>query len=197
MSMRSPRLRLLVLCEDALQRGFIERLADRWEIGPRQRQINAAPAALESAAGYVLDNFVPFVDRWRSQRHDENVGAIVVIDGDEKGLQTRHHDLAVKLRAAGKPALDPRDPRFVILVPCWHIETWIAWLCGHRPVDERTRYKATHSTQGREVARMIERGVYSARLAAASWAPPAADEADHVPSLAAARGELRRLGVGV
>lgn len=42
-----------------------------------------------------------------------------------------------------------------------------------------------------------ERGVDSARLAAASWAPPAADEADHVPSLAAARGELRRLGVGV
>jgi len=194
--MKSPRLRLFVLCEDALQRGFVERLADRWEIGPRQRDIDAAPAARGSGAQYVLDHYVELVTRWRSQRHDENVGALIMIDGDEKGIQRRQQEFAAKLRAAGKPPIDPGDPRFVVIVPCWHIETWIAWLCGQRPIDERTRYKAS-DPRGGDVGRMIESGAYSPRLAVKSWTPPASDEALHVPSLAAARQELRRLGVTV
>lgn len=194
--MKSRRLRLRVLCEDALQRGFVERLADIWDIGPRQRDINAAPAARGSGAQYVLDHYVELVNLWRSQRHDENVGALVVIDGDEKGIQRRQQELAAKLREAGKPAIDPGDPRFVVLVPCWHIETWIAWLCGHRPIDERTRYKAS-DPHGRDVGRRIESREYSARLAADSWTPSASDEGLHVPSLASARQDLRRLGVTV
>lgn len=195
--MKSQKLRLRVLCEDALQRGFVERLADRWEIGPRQRDINAAPAARGSGAQYVLDHYVELVNLWRSQRHDENVGALVMIDGDEKGIQRRQQELAAKLREAGKPALDPGDPRFVIIVPCWHIETWIAWLCGHRPIDEQTRYKPARSQQGSHVGRLIENGDYSARLAVKTWTPAASDEAIYVPSLTCARQELRRLGVTV
>lgn len=194
--MQSRRLRLRVLCEDSLHRGFVERLADRWQVGPRQRSIDAAPAAHGSAARYVLDHFVEFVRLWRSQTHDENVGALVMIDGDERGMTRRRQELAERLRAAGDPALDPADPRFVIVVPCWHIETWVAWLCGHRSVDERTRYK-TADPQGRDVGRMIEDGSYSPRLAVRSWTPPDADEGSHVPSLANARQELRRLGVAV
>jgi len=187
---------LLILCEDSLQQEFIERLADRWTIGPRQRTILTAPASRGSGAQFVLDQFVRFVRRWRSMRHDENVGALVVIDGDEKGMSRRRQDLAELLAAAEEPALELDDPRFAVLVPCWHIETWIAWLCGHRPVDQHTRYKAA-DPQGAVVGRRIESREYSARLAVKAWTPPAPDEAVHIPSLSFARQELRRLGVGV
>ena len=150
--MQSRRLWLRVLCEDSLHRGFVERLADRWQVGPRQRSIDAAPAAHGSAAKYVLDHFVEFVRLWRSHTHDENVGALVMIDGDERGMPRRR--------------------------------------------QERTRYKAA-DPQGRDVGRLIEDGSYSPRLAVRSWTPPDADEGSHVPSLADARQELRRLGVAV
>lgn len=44
------------------------------------------------------------------------------------------------------------DP-VAIVVPTWHIETWIAWLCGHRPLDEQTRYKPDDVSGGVSVAR--------------------------------------------
>ncbi len=158
--MANPRLRLLILCEDSLQQEFIERLADRWAIGPRQRTVQTAPAA------------------------------------QEKGVLRRRQEFAALLRAAGESALNPNDPRFVVVIPCWHVETWIAWLCGHRPVDERTSYKPG-DPHGAAVAYKIKSREYSARLAAKSWTPPAVDEAVHLPSLASARQELRRLGVPV
>ena len=193
--MNSQRLRLLILCEDQLHQAFVERLADRWEVGPRQRKVKAAPHARGSAAQFVLDNFVGFVKSWRSQ-HDANVGGLVVIDGDEHGLARRRQQLIAKLAEAGEPSLDRGDPRFAILIPCWHIETWIAWLCGHRPVDEQTCYKP-EDPRGSEVGRRIKRGEYSARMAVKAWTPARGDEVEHVPSLDASRAELRRLGVAV
>lgn len=193
--MNSQRLRLLILCEDELHQAFVERLADRWDVGPRQRKIKAAPHARGSAAQFVVDNFVGFVKSWRSQ-HDANVGGLVVIDGDEHGLACRRQQLIAKLAEAGEPALDRGDPRFAIVIPCWHIETWIAWLCGHRPVDEQACYKP-EDPRGSEVGRKIKKGEYSARMAVKSWIPAHGDEAAQVPSLTAARDELRRLGVAV
>ena len=193
--MDSQKLRLNVLCEDRLHKNFVERLADRRGIGSWQRMIQASPHAPGSGAQFVLDNFVGFVKLCRSQ-HDVNVAGLVVIDGDEHGFQRRRQQVNDLLRGASEPPLDPKDRRFAMITPCWHIETWIAWLCGHRPVDERTRYKLDNP-QGREVSRKIDRGEYSARNAVKSWTPPCSDEAVHVPSLAASRGELRRLGVAV
>lgn len=195
MSMDSRKLRLHVLCEDKLHQNFVERLADRWGIGYWQRTIQASPHARGSAAQFVLDNFVGFVKSCRSH-HDANVAGLVVIDGDEHGLQRRRQQVNDLLRGAGEPALDPGDSRFAMIAPCWHIETWIAWLCGHRPIDETTRYKPQDSL-GSEVSRKIKKGDYSARLAVKSWTPPRSDEAVHVPSLATSREELRRLGVAV
>ncbi|UQA56242.1 hypothetical protein [Polyangium aurulentum] len=134
------------------------------------------------------------VKRWRAERHDANVGLLVVIDGDEQGLARRRQELAKKLKDADMAPIAPSDP-VAIVVPCWHIETWIAWLCGHRPVDERTRYKDDEAA-GREVARKIKGGEYSPRRAADAWTPPAPGEETHVPALTDARSELlRRLGV--
>lgn len=151
------------------------------------------PAARGTAAGYVLARYPDAVKRWRSASHDENVGLLVVIDGDEQGLLKRRQQLTEALKRAGVAPVEPSDP-VAVLTPTWHIETWIAWLCGHRPIDEQTRYKADDPA-GREVARKIERGEYSPRQAAERWAPPGHGEETHVPALAAGRIEVQRLGV--
>lgn len=190
--MKSGRRRLHVLCEDSLHQRFVESLADKWGIGPRQRRIDASPAARGSASQYVLDHYTAAVKRWRAERHDENVGLLVLVDGDEQGLVQRRRQLDQKLREASMAAISASDP-VAVFVPTWHIETWLAWLCGHRPVDELTRYKLDDAA-GREVARLIQQGQYSPRRAANAWWPAADDEDLHVPTLTHARQEARRVG---
>jgi hypothetical protein len=186
--MKSRRRRLHVLCEDDLHQQLVERLADRWSIGPRQRRIDAAPSALGSASQYVLAHFAGAVKRWRAESHDANVGLLVVVDGDERGVAARRQQLAQALKDAQLVPLAPSDP-VAIVVPTWHIETWIGWLCGHRPIDEKTRYKP--DVPGDVVGRRIRSREYSPQRAAEAWMPPAPNESTHVPSLTDARGELR------
>jgi hypothetical protein len=140
----------------------------------------------------VLDRYPAAVKRWRAESHDANVGLLVLVDGDEQGLVQRRRQLEQKLREAGMAPIAPSDP-VAIFVPTWHIETWIAWLCGHRPIDESTRYKLD-DLAGREVARQIHHGQYSPRRAADAWSPAAEGEEEHVPALAAARREAPRVG---
>lgn len=186
-------LRLHVLCEDPLHRGFVEQLCERAGIGPRQRTLRIAPCSRGSAADFVLANFIESYQLWRAQSHDLRVGLLVVVDGDAHGLERRRRQLAERLATAGEPTLAELEPRVAVLVPTWHMETWIAWLCGHRPIDEATRYKSADPS-GRAVGRMIEDGDYSVRKALAAWTPPQVDEPLHVPSLTHARKTLARLG---
>ena len=180
-------MRLYILCEDDLQKRFVECLAERWGIDRRHRVIDAAPKA-DNASQYVLDHYADAVRKWRRTSHDRHVYLLVVIDGDEHGVAVRKRQLEQVLRAAN---VDPPDPlRTVTLVPTWHVETWIAWLCGHRPIDEATRYKRD------EVFRKIEAGDYSPRRAVDAWIPAAEDEPAHVPALSEARREVARLGFG-
>ena len=190
--MKSQRRRLHVLCEDELHQRFVECLADRWHIGPRQRQITASPKAKGSASQYVLDNYVDAVKRWRADSHDTNVGLLVVIDGDNEGSDRRRRELALRLKDAKMAPIAVSDP-VAIVVPTWHIETWIAWLCGHRPLDEQTRYKPD-DVSGGVVGRKIRSGEYTPQRAADAWTPPAPDEAIYLPALTEARLEVRRLG---
>lgn len=180
-------MRLYVLCEDDLQKRFVERLAERWGFDRRHRSIDAAPKA-DNASQYVLDHYVDAISRWRRASHDRHVYLLVMIDGDEHGVVARRRQLEQVLSAAG---VDPADPsRTATLIPTWHIETWIAWLCGHRPIDEATRYKRD------EVDRKIKDGDYSPKRAVEAWTPAAENEPALVPALVDARREAARLGFG-
>ncbi|WP_437511379.1 hypothetical protein [Sorangium sp. So ce1099] len=141
----------------------------------------------------MLERYADAVRQWRAESHDRNVGLLVVVDGDEHGVARRRQQLAQKLKESMQEPIAPSDP-VAVIVPTWHIETWIAWLCGHRPIDEQTRYKGDDE-EGRAVARKIEHGEYSPQRAVDAWAPPASDEGAHVPSLTDARSAVGRLGV--
>lgn len=193
--MRSPFRRLRILCEDHAHRTFAERLAKHLGLGEREMRIDVSPAARGSAASYVVAEFAAAVKRWRSARHgNEKIGLLVVIDGDKDGVVRRRNELANQLRDHGVEPLAPADP-VAIIVPTWHIETWIAWLCGHRPIDVQTRYNGRDAA-GLDVYHKLEQGTYTAKLALAAWDHPAPDESTFVPSLTDARAELaQRFGV--
>jgi len=191
-NMKNRRLRLHVLCEDVAQQKFVESLATRWGI---DRKHLLTDTGIKSKTGdkHVLDRYAEAVRKWRSERHDANVALLVVIDGDNRGVALRREDLAKKLKDAGQDPITPADP-VAILVPTRHIETWIGWLCGHRPVDEQTRYKVDRGPlppAASEMARKIRNGDYTPRGAVKNWAPPAADEEEQVPSLSDARREIK------
>jgi hypothetical protein len=183
----SQRRRLQVLCEDRETARFVEHIATRWGIGERQRQIDTSPEGRGSGEQYVQRHFIEAIMAWRRVRH-ENVLLLIVIDGDNYGVQKRRNQLAQLLRDNQEVPISEKDP-IAIIVPTWHIETWIAWLCGHRPIDEQIRYNGRDAA-GLDVQHKIEHGVYTAKLAIAAWDPPAPDESTYVPSLTEARKEL-------
>lgn len=74
------------------------------------------------------------LNEYRRRRNDVSTMLVVMIDGDQRGLEKRRGDL--------KAACDKQDVRFVepedrvlIAVPTWRIETWLAYL-GGEDVDE-------------------------------------------------------------
>ncbi len=192
--MASKRIRLHVLCEDDLHHRFVEEVARRAGFDRRLLTFYPAPRAKGSASKFVLDNFVAMVRQWRRESHDLNVKLLVVVDGDQYGVERRRRELATLVQAAGLSPIAFDGHGVAVVVPTWHIETWIAWLCGHRPVDEETRYK-DDDPAGRDVGRRIKSGEYSVKRAIAGWLPAAAGEGEAVPSLSRARGDLRRIGV--
>jgi hypothetical protein len=116
------------------------------------------------------------------------IAFLVVIDGDNHGVLRRRNELLKRLRDSGAEPFAANDP-VAIIVPTWHIETWIAWLCGHKPIHEAQRYKLDEPL-GRDVARKMEAGEYSSRRAIDAWSSPSPDESTHVPSLTEARKEI-------
>ena len=67
----------------------------------------------------------------------ENVGLIVIIDGDDQGVDGRKRSLS--RACADRGVTPPGDgDRVLVCVPTWNIETWLAFLQGET-VDETRR----------------------------------------------------------
>jgi hypothetical protein len=64
---------------------------------------------------------------------------VVVVDGDDKGVERRLNELA---GACQTENIAPRqnDDRVVIAVPTWNIETWLAYLSGSDVDESRPDY---------------------------------------------------------
>lgn len=129
--------RVVILCEDARQRDFLNALC-------RERKLRVvrnlvSPQGAGAAAAWVLRHYVDEVRWLRSQRHQQNLGLIAVVDGDNVGLDGRLRSLANELTLKSLPPRDD-DEAIVHLIPTWSIETWLLWLIGV-DVDESTRFK--------------------------------------------------------
>lgn len=87
---------------------------------------------------------------------------IVVVDGDNDGVQRRRDLLADACQAAKIEDRSAAEP-VVVLVPTWNIETWLAYLAGESVDETRGDYprlsrESDCQPQVDGLASMCERG---------------------------------------
>lgn len=132
------RLRITILCEDREQERFLRALCER--LGLYVERIERPPPGTGSAEQWVRVHYPPEVRIHRAKANHVSIGLIVAIDGNSKGLTYRKKQLEEALTAA-ELELRGAQERVAVVVPTWSIETWLAWLCGFRDIDEKQPYK--------------------------------------------------------
>lgn len=139
--MGKPKVQLVILCEDREQERLVRRLWEHHPHAGRIIRVEIAPAGRGSGAQWVASHYAAQARAYRSQANHLNNGLVVVIDGDNLGVDGRQQQLQEALRADQQPERT-KEERIAILVPTWSIETWLLWLCGFS-IDEQTPYKGT------------------------------------------------------
>jgi hypothetical protein len=178
--MSSGRVRLILLCEDAAHESFaLSSFPTRF-----QRFIR-----IEKTGGNakVIARYPRELRELRSKRHQQNLGLLVIIDGDDRTYEARKQELEERLAIADLPERAPQDP-VAIVVPSRNIETWIAgFLKGFEAVDELHDYKGDATCREKDAARRAGE-FFGEWLRDESRPAP-----ENLPALADARTEFRRL----
>jgi len=135
----SRRVGLVILCEDKQQEVFCRKLLAemRWKLR-RPPRVLIAPGGKGSAKKYVLKNFPKELSEYRAKRNRVNTKLLVVIDGDELGVEKTLFNLS---ESCVKESVEFRkkNEAVAIFVPTWNIETWLAYL-DNQTVDERNKH---------------------------------------------------------
>jgi hypothetical protein len=179
--MRHREVRTVILHEDQAQRSFLRHLVKRLGINPERY------VPCRNNVG-VLQQLGQEVDALRARNFQKNVGLIVMIDADNKGLHGRVSELLDRIAKDSSSGSRKDGERLALVVPAWEIESWYVHLCvpAARPIDETQDYKPTPEW------RALEKDLgAAAKQAVDAWAP----EPGRVdpPSLTAARVELGRV----
>ena len=179
--MPRPEVRVVVLFEDQAQECFLRHLAKRLGLRPLRFE------NCQNNVG-VLQRLGREVDALRERSFQKNLGLVVVIDADDKGLQGRVAELLARLEADAGAGGRGDAERIALVVPAREIENWYVHLCvpAARPIDETHDYKPT--PEWRTLAKDLGG---AAKQAVAAWAP----EVGRLdpPSLSAAREEVARV----
>jgi hypothetical protein len=125
--------RVRLLCEDRRTDRFLGHLCKRFDVQVLASDV--APAGQGDASLWVRRRYASCVKLLREHRHQRNLGLIVAIDGDNKGVHARNIELAAELANAGVPPRE-EDEAIAVFVPTWSIETWLALLCTGATVVE-------------------------------------------------------------
>lgn len=180
--MSRDEVRIVVLYEDKAHDSFLRRLV---------KHLGLRPVRFEKCgdSSSVLARLGREVSELRAKKYQRNLGLVVVIDADEKGLAGRVAQLGQRIADDTSGGARADDERIAFVVPALEIENWYVHLCcpAARPIDEARDYKP--SPEWRDLARNL---ADAARRAVEAWSPVAGR--GDPPSLVAARDELGRVG---
>lgn len=180
-------LRVRILCEDRRTERFLRGVCRRF--GLQVLDVVVAPSAGGAASAWVAANYPKQVRLLRSKKYQRNLGLIVHIDGDNRGVNGRKADLDGRL-TSDQPALAARAPTeaIAVLVPTWCIETWLLHLSGIAQPPESDGLKRDPDTQYSAALHQLDSTLAdSIRAAVAAW------PGTTPPSLADGHGELQRV----
>ena len=151
----SRNVRIVLLCEDRQHETFVRRFLLRHGWNLRDFRVELSPHGRGSAEQFVREQFPRELQAIRA-KGDENVRLIVMIDGDDKGVNIRRDTLNAACEAQSITAPGATD-KVLICVPTWNIETWFAFLDGHEVDESVSDYP--------RLARERDCAVYAERLA--------------------------------
>jgi hypothetical protein len=181
-----PGRRVRILCEDRLTERFLRRLCERF--GVHVLESSVAPSGRGAASVWVKKQYPASVRALRARRHQQNLGLLIGIDGDNQGVQARERELAEELVAAQEPPREPAEP-IALFVPTWSIETWLAYLCVRGDPTEDRSLKSDAAC--RDLWEDGKRASATIAQAVKAWRT----EVVPLPSLAAAYQESNRLSL--
>jgi hypothetical protein len=185
--MAEGQRRLRLLCEDRRTERFIRRLCERYRIELMQPP-EVAPVGKGAASAWVLRSYASQVRKRRSKSFQANLGLLVVIDGDNVGMEARLRELDAELRLAKAEPRGDAEP-IAIFVPTWSIETWLAHLSGIEGIAETRPLKG--DGEMRALWRDGTTEATTIRAAVGAW-----NGSDTpLPSLLAAYAEAPRVGL--
>jgi hypothetical protein len=174
-------VRVVVLYEDKAHDSFLRKLVKNLRLEPVRFE-----KCVDSTG--VLRRLATEVDALRAEKHQKNLGLVVCIDADEKGLDGRIAELKKRIHDLTQDGARAEGERIALVVPALEIENWYVHLCSPaaRPVDETRDYKP--SPEWRELVKNLGA---SSRRAADAWT--SGETTPDPLSMAAARIELRRV----
>ena len=120
------RAQVILLCEDKQQQVLVRRLLGKLRDKDLVRTVPMQPGQ-GSGEQFVRDNFP---GELKAQRTNAVTSVlVVVIDGDNIGIERRRRQLHESCTAADVEPPKP-DDRVLIAVPTRNIETWLSYLGG-------------------------------------------------------------------
>ena len=133
----SRNVQVVLLCEDRQHETFGRRFLAKagWTI--RHIRVEMAPKGRGSGEQFVRNRFPEELEAYRRRKHRVSVALLVMVDGDNQGVERRVAELDSACRERNIRCRDPGE-QVLVFVPTWRIETWFAYL-GGETVDEEKR----------------------------------------------------------
>jgi hypothetical protein len=177
---------IILLCEDDAHQRLALEYMKRCGINTRD-VVPRVGSRMQKGSGkqWVIQEFPRQLHASRQRSSRARTLLVVLVDADEDTVAHREQSLWDRVSSAG---YDPRrhDDPIVLLIPRWHVETWIRALLG-QAVDEDQQYKVW-GFPSRDQMKTAAQTAYQWARENATPGPTC------VPSLARALSEWRKIG---
>jgi hypothetical protein len=133
-------VQVMLLVEDGALECFARHVLLVLGVQRRKIRVECSLKGKGSGKQWVTQRFPVEVQAQRRKAHHLNVALVIGTDADELTVTQRARELDTTLEAFG---LDKRGPeeRICLLIPRWHIETWILHLNGRQVVEDENYKK--------------------------------------------------------
>ena len=133
-------VRVVLLVEDEALERFVRCVLLAFGFRTRDIRVERSPKGQGSGKDWVTRNYPAEVRVHRSKAgYQQNIALVVGVDADEQTVVERVRKLDLALEGAGLGKREPVE-KLCLMIPRWHIETWLLYLSGFE-VDEETTYK--------------------------------------------------------
>ena len=135
----SRNVNVILLCEDTQHEAFVRRFLGGMGWDTRRLRVEKGIPGVGSGEQFVHNRFPLELQAYRSKANHVNQCLLVILDGDNVGVDGRLKSLDASCASKNVECRDG-DDLVAIFVPTWNIETWLTYLDGEDVVEEKRDY---------------------------------------------------------